>query len=307
MGEEVDWAALRPRLLVPCLGEAPLEKRRGVFLIPDDEKYMARAVELAGSASFTSPNPRVGAVLVSEGVIVAEGYHEGAGFPHAERLVLKEPHPGATLYVTLEPCTHEGRQPPCAPLVVESGISRVVIGMVDPDERARGKGIALLREAGVGVEVGVLEDQARDLNRAYIHHRRTGLPFVTLKLALSLDGRLGAADGGSRWITGPGARERVHRRRSEVDAVLVGAGTVRADDPSLTAREVGATRQPARIVLDSSGRVPSSAKVFQPGAAVIVATTRNSPAEHREEWSQVGRRGARPRRDRFGDRLAGPD
>jgi diaminohydroxyphosphoribosylaminopyrimidine deaminase / 5-amino-6-(5-phosphoribosylamino)uracil reductase len=250
---------------------------------------MERALELAAEARFTSPNPRVGAVLVADGRVIAEAFHEGAGRPHAERLVLKErPPAGATLYVTLEPCTHHGRTPPCASLVAESNPARVVVAMEDPDERVRGRGIALLRDAGIEVETGVLEQRARDLNRAYIHHRKTGLPFMTVKLALSLDGRLAAPDGSSRWITGPAARARVHNRRAEVDAVMVGAQTVLSDDPLLTARDVSAPRQPARVVVDAAGRVPATANVFSPGVDVLVATTRRSSAQRREEWAGAG-------------------
>jgi diaminohydroxyphosphoribosylaminopyrimidine deaminase/5-amino-6-(5-phosphoribosylamino)uracil reductase len=258
-------------------------------LRPDDERYMARALELAAGAPFTSPNPRVGAVVVAGGEVVAEARHEGAGLPHAESLALAEPPPpGATLYVTLEPCTHQGRTPPCAPLVVDSGVGRVAVAMEDPDERVRGSGIAFLRAAGIDVETGVLRDEARRLNRAYIRHRATGLPLVTLKLALSLDGRLAARDGSSQWITGSETRTAVHRRRAEVDAVMVGAQTVLADDPSLTARGIGASRQPIRIVVDSSGSVPSTAKVFAAGADVIVATTRRAPVGVRDEWASAG-------------------
>jgi diaminohydroxyphosphoribosylaminopyrimidine deaminase / 5-amino-6-(5-phosphoribosylamino)uracil reductase len=257
--------------------------------MPDDATYMSRAIELAASAPFTSPNPRVGAVVVAGGRIVGEGRHGGPGLPHAERAALTEvPPEGATLYVTLEPCSHQGRTPPCAPFVIERGIDRVVVAMEDPDERVRGRGIELLRSAGVDVQVGVLEERAIALNLPYIYHRRTGLPWMTLKLAMSLDGRMAARDGNSKWITGPAARGHVHRRRAEVDAVMVGAQTVFADDPELTAREVGAARQPARIVVDASGIIPASAKVFSPDANVIVATTRRAPSERREEWVRGG-------------------
>ncbi|MGH2694925.1 MAG: bifunctional diaminohydroxyphosphoribosylaminopyrimidine deaminase/5-amino-6-(5-phosphoribosylamino)uracil reductase RibD, partial [Actinomycetota bacterium] len=161
-----------------------------------DERFMQRALEVAARAGRTSPNPRVGAVLVREGEVVAEAEHEGAGTPHAEARVLSSGDGlGATLYVTLEPCVHYGRTPPCAPLVLESGVARVVAAMEDPDERVLGRGFALLEGAGIEVTRGVLEDEARLLNLAYVHHRTTGLPLISLKLALSLDGRLGAPDG----------------------------------------------------------------------------------------------------------------
>ena len=251
--------------------------------------YMRRALELARFARHTSPNPRVGAVLVRDGSIVAEGRHEGAGSPHAETLALdgvdaRE----ATLYVTLEPCMHVGRTPPCAPAVARAGVARVVVAGADPDERVAGRGLTHLRQQGIDVRLGLLEAEARLLNAPYIHHRTTGRPLVTLKLALTLDGRLAASDGTSQWITGPEARERVHLRRSEVDSILIGANTVLADDPLLTARDVGAARQPARVIVDATGRVPPAAKVFSGDSDVIVATTHATPHELQTAWKERG-------------------
>ena len=254
----------------------------------DDEHYMARALELAARPLRTAPNPRVGAVLVRDGEVIAEGYHSGAGSPHAE-VVAIEGHDvaGATLFVNLEPCLHQGRTPPCAPLIVESGIARVVIAMQDPDERVRGRGVDFLRARDVAVTDGVLADDANRLNRAYVHHRSTGRPFVTLKLALSIDARLGARDRSARWITGEEARKRAHYRRAEVDAVLVGVGTVLADDPQLTSRDAGATLQPVRVVVDARGRLPRAARVFGPGE-VIVATSNTAPHEQQVAWKEAG-------------------
>src|SRR5687768_16450232 len=193
---------------------------------------MTRALELASRPPFTSPNPRVGAVVVRDGRVVSEGIHEGAGTPHAEVRALDGVDAiGATLYVNLEPCTHHGRTPPCAPAVIEAGIARAVIAIEDPDRRVAGKGIEMLRAAGLEVVVGTCAQAAGDLNRAYLHQRATKRPLVTLKLALSLDGKVAAANGSSKWITGAEARARVHARRLECDAVLIGAGTVLADDP----------------------------------------------------------------------------
>jgi diaminohydroxyphosphoribosylaminopyrimidine deaminase/5-amino-6-(5-phosphoribosylamino)uracil reductase len=253
-----------------------------------DEHFMRRALQLAARPGSTSPNPRVGAVVVRDGHIVAEAAHEGAGHPHAEAAALDGVDAtGATLYVNLEPCVHEGRMPPCAPQVVAAGIARVVIAHEDPDERVAGRGVAQLRAAGIEVITGVIEDEARTLNTAYIHQRTTGRPFVTVKLALSIDGRLAAPDGSSQWITGEKARREVHMRRREVDAVMVGAGSVTTDDPQLTVRVVPTTRQPARVVVDARGRVEPTAAIFGDGETVI-ATTDTAPHERQVAWKEAG-------------------
>ncbi|HEX2038519.1 MAG TPA: bifunctional diaminohydroxyphosphoribosylaminopyrimidine deaminase/5-amino-6-(5-phosphoribosylamino)uracil reductase RibD [Acidimicrobiales bacterium] len=218
---------------------------------------MRRAIELAASVrATTSPNPWVGCVL-STG-------HEGATQPpgglHAEAVALaaaRERARGATLWVTLEPCAHHGRTPPCADAIAAAGVRRVVVGVEDPDPRVRGRGIAALRAAGIDVVVGVCEDEVRAQLAPYLKHRRTGRPWVVLKLAATLDGRTAAPDGSSKWITGEASRADAHRLRAESDAVLVGAGTVRADDPSLTVRGAEG-RDPLRVVL---GRAPEGAKV----------------------------------------------
>jgi diaminohydroxyphosphoribosylaminopyrimidine deaminase/5-amino-6-(5-phosphoribosylamino)uracil reductase len=254
----------------------------------NDGYFMRRALQLAARPPFTSPNPRVGAVLVRDGRILAEAVHEGPGTPHAEVLALEgRDGSGATLYVNLEPCVHHGRTPPCTPLLISSRVARVVVAHEDPDERVAGKGIEQLRAAGIDVKVGVLEDEARALNVAYVHQRRTGRSFVTVKLALSIDGRLAAPDGTSEWITGDKARREVHTRRRGVDAVMVGAGTVLADDPQLTVRVVPTTRQPARIVVDARGRMEPTAAVFGDGE-VVVATTDASAHERQVAWKEAG-------------------
>ncbi|HYP22907.1 MAG TPA: bifunctional diaminohydroxyphosphoribosylaminopyrimidine deaminase/5-amino-6-(5-phosphoribosylamino)uracil reductase RibD, partial [Actinomycetota bacterium] len=253
----------------------------------DDERYMARALELASTPAFASPNPRVGAVVVRDGAVLGEGAHEGPGTPHAEALALSGIDArGATVYVSLEPCNHHGRMPPCAPALAEAGVARVVAAMEDPDPRVAGSGFEVLRAAGIDVEVGLLRDRAERLNRAYLHHRRTGRAFVSLKLALTLDGRMTAADGSSQWITGPEARRIVHARRVECDAVMVGAGTVLADDPQLTARDVPAPRQPLRVIVDAAGRVPASAAALGDGS--VVATTAAAPHETQIAWKETG-------------------
>ena len=257
-------------------------------MVSTDESFMARALELARSAPFTSPNPRVGAVVVRDGQIVAEGFHLGAGTAHAEAAALRgvDAH-GATLYVNLEPCNHHGRTPPCAPVVADAGIARLVAATEDPDPRVAGSGFALLRERGVEVTTGVLEREAEWLNAPFLHHRRTGRAFLSLKLALTIDGCVAAADGSSRWITGPLARREVHRRRLESDAVMVGSGTVLADDPRLSVREVEAPRQPCVIVVDSRGRVPVDKRVFA-AEELLMVTTVAAPHERQLEWKEAG-------------------
>jgi len=255
-----------------------------------DERFMRRAIELALEPEFTSPNPRVGAVLVRDGRVIGAAAHEGPGHPHAESaaLAVAGDARGAICYVTLEPCAHQGRTPPCAPALADAGVVKVVAAIEDPDPRVAGKGFGYLKNHGVELEVGVLAREARDVNVAYLHQRRTGRPLMTLKLALSLDGRVGARDGSSRWITGEQARAVVHARRQEVDAVVVGAGTVVADDPSLTVRNVSARRQPARVVVDANGRVDPSAAVFAAPGQVLIVTTDACPHERQTAWKEAG-------------------
>lgn len=221
----------------------------------DDAAFMDRALRLAASVrAVAHPNPWVGAVLVAADGAVHEGATAAPGGPHAEAGALSAAGgaaAGATLYVTLEPCAHHGRTPPCAEAIVEAGVSRVVVAVEDPDQRVQGQGLARLRASGIHVDVGLRERQVSEQLAPYLKHRRTGRPWVVLKLAATLDGRTAAPDGTSRWITGEAARADVHRLRSESDAVLVGAGTVRADDPSLTVRLV-AGRDPERVVLGTA-------------------------------------------------------
>jgi diaminohydroxyphosphoribosylaminopyrimidine deaminase/5-amino-6-(5-phosphoribosylamino)uracil reductase len=227
---------------------------------------MARAIELAqGVRTTTSPNPWVGCVIVDrDGEVVGEGATAPPGGPHAEIAALAvagERARGATVYVTLEPCAHQGRTPPCSDALIRAGVARVIAGVVDPDERVAGTGFRALAEAGVTVAHGVCAQAVGDQLRPYLVHRSTGRPYVVLKLAATLDGRTAAPDGSSRWITGAEARRDVHRLRAESDAVLVGAGTVRRDDPALTVRLADApepSRQPLRVVL---GHVPKAARV----------------------------------------------
>ncbi|MDQ3214042.1 MAG: bifunctional diaminohydroxyphosphoribosylaminopyrimidine deaminase/5-amino-6-(5-phosphoribosylamino)uracil reductase RibD [Acidobacteriota bacterium] len=245
-----------------------------------DDFYMARALALAERGrGRTSPNPMVGAVVVdAEGVVVGAGSHEIAGGPHAEVHALRaagERARGATLYCTLEPCSHVGRTGPCAPLVADAGISRVVVAVEDPNPRVRGSGMALLRERGVQVAAGVCCEEARALNRPFFSVMLRHRPFVTMKVALSQDGFAGAAPGVRTALTGPAANRFVHRERAEVDAIAVGSGTVLCDDPLLTARGAYRHRPLTRIIFDTRLRTPAAAKVLSTlsaGPVIIVST-----------------------------------
>jgi diaminohydroxyphosphoribosylaminopyrimidine deaminase/5-amino-6-(5-phosphoribosylamino)uracil reductase len=242
----------------------------------DDEAFMRRALELAEQGrGSTSPNPLVGAVLVKDGHIVGEGFHERAGGPHAEVRALaaaKDAARGATLYTTLEPCCHVGLTGPCTSALIAAGVRRVVAAIVDPNALVSGKGFALLKAAGVEVEVGLLADAAREQNRVYLHWITSGTPYVLLKWAISADGRVASASGASRYLTGEAARQAVHRLRAEVDAVVVGVGTVLADDPELTVR-LSTGRNPLRVILDSHLRTPPDARCLAaPGRALVVGT-----------------------------------
>ena len=259
-----------------------------------DDRYMRRALDLAARGTgLVSPNPLVGAVLVRDGEVAGEGWHEGPGRPHAEVVALEEAGDrarGSTLYVTLEPCAHYGRTPPCAPRVIEAGVTRVVAAMTDPNQAVDGRGLAALRLAGVEVSVGLMANRAEVLNAAFLKHLRTGLPHVTLKMAASLDGKVAARDGTSRWITGEEARAEVHRMRAAADAIMVGAGTAFRDDPSLTVRDPAYQGRPTlRVVVDGRGIVPESHRVLSVGPApTLVATTEGAPAWRRDAWRAAG-------------------
>jgi diaminohydroxyphosphoribosylaminopyrimidine deaminase / 5-amino-6-(5-phosphoribosylamino)uracil reductase len=242
----------------------------------------------------TSPNPMVGAVVVRNGEVVGAGYHQFAGGDHAEVAALRkagEKARGAVLYVNLEPCAHHGRTPPCAVAIAKAGIKRVVAAMEDPNPLVVGKGFQTLEAAGVKVKKGVLEEKARRLNEVFIKYITTGLPFVAVKAAMSLDGKIAAASGQSRWITGEKARQFFHRLRSQSDAVLTGIGTVLADNPLLTARlESGEGKDPVRVVADSRARLPLDARVINPGskARTILAATAQAPPDKCQALRQRG-------------------
>ena len=262
-----------------------------------DAGFMARALELAaGGLGLTSPNPAVGAVLVRDGVIVGEGFHERAGGPHAEAVALARAGAaarGATCYVTLEPCAHHGRTPPCADALVTAGVARVVAACPDPNPRVDGRGFARLRAAGIDVTVGPGEAEARALNRAFFTFVTAGRPHVTLKSAMTLDGRIAAWDGTSRWITGEVARAEAHRLRFLADAVLVGIGTVLRDDPELTVRLPGTpAKEPYRVVADSRLRTPPDAQVLRAGDPSRTIVACRAPAPRRRA-AGLRERGAR--------------
>ncbi|WP_137136999.1 bifunctional diaminohydroxyphosphoribosylaminopyrimidine deaminase/5-amino-6-(5-phosphoribosylamino)uracil reductase RibD [Rhizobium sp. FKY42] len=221
-----------------------------------DERWMAEALSLGmQELGATWPNPAVGCIIVKEGQVVGRGWTQKTGRPHAEAVALAEAGPaaeGATAYVTLEPCSHHGKTSPCAEALIAAKVARVVVATEDPDPRVSGRGLSILREAGVDVAVGVLEREARASNAGFLKRIEAGRPFVTLKLATALDGRIATASGESQWITGPEARKEVHAMRARHDAVMVGGGTVRADNPSLTVRGVGEPKAPIRIIVSAA-------------------------------------------------------
>jgi diaminohydroxyphosphoribosylaminopyrimidine deaminase/5-amino-6-(5-phosphoribosylamino)uracil reductase len=253
-----------------------------------DEQYIKRTLRLAVRAQgMTSPNPMVGAVLIKNGKILSEDFHRKAGTPHAEALVIAkagEKTIGSTLYINLEPCCHtEKRTPPCTKTIIRAGIKKVIIAMKDPNPQVSGMGIAELQRAGIEVRTGVLEDKAQRLNEAYIKYITTGKPFVTLKIAMTLDGKIATPEGQSKWITGEKARKQVHRLRSSVDAVLTAIGTVKADNPHLTARFRG-SKNPVRIVIDPNLEIPLQANILKvPPETIIVTRSIGDKADHLEK------------------------
>ncbi|MBM4034883.1 MAG: bifunctional diaminohydroxyphosphoribosylaminopyrimidine deaminase/5-amino-6-(5-phosphoribosylamino)uracil reductase RibD [Planctomycetes bacterium] len=254
---------------------------------------MRRALRLAERGrGRVEPNPMVGAVVVQAGRVAGEGFHERFGAPHAEPNAIAEAGAacrGATLYVTLEPCTHQGKTPPCVPAVIAAGFARVVAAMIDPDPRNQGRGLEQLRQAGIAVEAGLLEREAQRLNAPFAKLTTRGLPFVTAKWAMSLDGKSATRTGESRWISSEASREVVHTLRGQADAILVGVGTALADDPLLTARPPG-PRTAVRIVADSRARLPLGSRLVRSisEAPLLVATTEAAPAERRAALAAAG-------------------
>lgn len=243
------------------------------MLLAEDSVWMAQALQLAERGLYsTSPNPRVGCVLVKEGKLLAEGWHVRAGEPHAEVYALRAAGAaaqGATAYVTLEPCSHHGRTPPCADALIAAGVARVVVAMQDPNPQVAGQGIARLRNAGIEVESGLMEAAAQALNPGFVARMTRGTPWVRSKIAMSLDGRTALKNGESKWITGAAARRDGHHWRARSCAVMTGIATVLADDAQLTVRDVVTTRQPMRVVLDSQLRMPLTASILQGGNLLI--------------------------------------
>lgn len=250
-----------------------------------DRAMMLRALVLAERGLFTTtPNPRVGCVIAQRGEVVGEGWHEKAGSPHAEADALVQASGaarGATVYVTLEPCNHHGRTPPCAEALIKAGVSRVVAAMRDPNPDSKNGGEALA-EAGIAFEVGLLEEEARELNIGFVSRMTRGRPWVRMKIAATLDGRTALGNGVSQWITGPEARKDGHRWRARACAVATGGGTVKADDPRLTVREVETPRQPLRVVVDSHVETPASARILQGAKALVFAAVKGKSLPNAE-------------------------
>jgi diaminohydroxyphosphoribosylaminopyrimidine deaminase/5-amino-6-(5-phosphoribosylamino)uracil reductase len=265
----------------------------------NDESYIKRCLRLASKArGRTSPNPMVGAILVKNGKIISEDYHRRPGSLHAEALVVEkagEKAKGAVLYVNLEPCCHiEKRTPPCTRAIIDAGIKKVIIGMIDPNPKVSGKGVMELERAGIQVRSGVLENESRRLNEFYIKNITTGRPFVILKIAMTLDGKIATPDGHSKWITGEKSRKMVHHMRSYVDAILTAIGTVRADDPKMTSRIRGG-KNPLRIVIDPHLEMPLDAKILQRPPETIIVTRgsdtkeqQGTPIENKQKLHDMG-------------------
>lgn len=255
----------------------------------NDVDYMNMAIELARKGEgYTSPNPMVGAIVVKNGEIVGQGYHEAAGKPHAEVNAINaagSAADGATLYVTLEPCNHTGRTPPCTEKIIASGIKRVVIAMRDPNPKVKGGGYEYLKSKGIQVDLGVCEQYAQKLNEAFIKFITTDRPFVILKCAATLDGRIATRTGDSRWVSGEASRQYVHRLRHALDAIMVGIGTVRTDNPQLTTRLDNATgKDPIRIILDTNLSIPEDATVLtQQSKAKTIIVTGNDISEEKRK------------------------
>lgn len=259
---------------------------------PQDNRFMQRALALARRGlGKTSPNPAVGAVLVCQGCVIAEGWHKRAGGPHAEVFALRNAKArGATLYVTMEPCSTCGKTPPCTESIIAAGVKRVVVATLDPNPKHNGRGLTALRRAGIRIEAGLLSDEATALNETFNKWITTGLPFVIAKAAMSLDGKIATRLGDSKWITSEAARREAHKLRANIDAIMVGANTVIRDNPQLTLRHGVRGKQPWRVVVDSRGRCPRTARLFTDvhRHRTIVLTTSRSPADWRRNLGHSG-------------------
>jgi diaminohydroxyphosphoribosylaminopyrimidine deaminase/5-amino-6-(5-phosphoribosylamino)uracil reductase len=259
--------------------------------------FMKGALTLAKLAlGYTSPNPAVGAIVVRDGVVVGMGHTQPPGSWHAEVMALQQAGPrayGGTMYVTLEPCCHYGRTPPCTESIINSGISEVYVATLDPNPVVSGKGVAELQRAGIQVFIGEMEQEAREINEAYIKYIATGIPFVTAKFAMSLDGKIATRKGDSKWISGDESRKFVHRLRQNVDAIMVGVNTVIADDPYLTARFSSgrggkAKRQPLRVIVDGKGRTPTSAHIFGEPGDTLLAVMKPLDKDKADAFARMG-------------------
>lgn len=274
----------------------------------EDQAYMQQAIALAYKGFYsTKPNPAVGCVLVKDGKVIGQGWHHKAGQPHAEKEALADALnnaqdvAGSTAYVTLEPCSHHGRTPPCSDALIDAGVSRVVVAMQDPNPLVGGNGIKRLQNAGIDVQVGLLEEEAYELNHGFLHRMRTGLPYVRLKMASSLDGRTAMANGESQWITGADSRVEVHKLRAQAGAVIIGIGTVLADDPSMTVRLDDAVladmnlnaeeANPIRVVLDPNLSLPMEAKMLALPGRTIVMTSKETVENSSERVEEFHRHG----------------
>ncbi len=263
----------------------------GVRILDKDKRFMQRALNLAEKArGMTSPNPMVGAVIVKNGRVISEDYHKKAGEPHAEALAIikaGDKAKGSILYVTLEPCCHlDKRTPPCTKAIINSGIKKVFIAMKDPNPKVSGKGIEELRKHGIEVVSEILEDKAKKLNEAYIKYITTTIPFVVLKTAMTLDGKIATPEGQSKWITGEKARKIVHRMRGSVDAILTAVGTVKMDNPELTVRMAQGTKSPKRIVIDPNLEIPINYKIFNVPPETIVITRKQATGNRQKAIGQ---------------------
>jgi len=265
----------------------------GIYFLMNNYEYMKLALSLAhATIGQTSPNPSVGAVLVKDGQLVGTGVHFKSGMPHAEVYAIKEAGPlteGATMYITLEPCSHDGKTPPCADLIIKMGIDKVFIATLDPNPLVAGKGVEKLTKAGIEVEVGLCQEDATQLNEKYFHFIQTNAPFVTIKAGISLDGKIAAKSGDSRWITSPESRQDVHHLRHEHDGILVGINTILQDNPLLTTRRPQGGKNPIRIVLDTHLKIPVFSNVVQNRSArTIIFTGNQIDYEKKSELEKVG-------------------
>jgi diaminohydroxyphosphoribosylaminopyrimidine deaminase/5-amino-6-(5-phosphoribosylamino)uracil reductase len=266
-------------------------------MIMPPQQYMERALSLARLAmGYTSPNPAVGAVVVKDGLAIGMGYTQPAGSEHAEIMAIRQAGDktqGATMYVTLEPCSHYGRTPPCTQAIIDAGISEVHIALLDPNPVVSGRGVSRLNEEGVKTHIGICQQEAYEINEAYIKHITTGLPFVVAKFAMSLDGKIATKTGDSKWITKEETRKYAHALRYTVDAIMVGVNTIIADNPRLTAKCCGGRggtgkMQPLRLVVDSKGKVPLNAHIFEPPGEVLLAVAAPFDSVKREKFVEAG-------------------